>query len=146
MSPLAEFADKIHEILPVIMREFARRQVNELCKGKITLPQFLILEFLHREGDSGMSRIASFMQVSTAAITGFMDRLVREGYVVRIYNPKDRRAINAKLTSKGNKLVTKINEQRRQMILCTFGKVSETDRNDYLRVLTKIRDILSRES
>ena len=146
MSPLLEFADKINEILPVIMREFARRQVNELYKGKITLPQFLLLEFLHREGTSGMSKIASFMDVSTAAITGFMDRLVREGYTVRIYDPKDRRTINAKLTPKGNELVRKINEQRRQMVISTFGKISESDRNDYLRILSKIKDILSKES
>ena len=49
---LTEFADKIHEIMPVIIREFARRQVDELRKGKITLPQILILDFLDKKGES----------------------------------------------------------------------------------------------
>lgn len=145
MSHLEEFADKINEILPVIMKEFAKRQANELYKGKITLPQFLILEFLDREGLSKMSRIAHVMNVSTAAVTGFMDRLVRDGYVVRTYDAGDRRIILAKLTPKGNELVKKISGQRRQMVINTFGKISQADRDDYLRILTRIKDILNKE-
>jgi hypothetical protein len=39
---LLAFADSLNTIMPVIMREFARRQANELYKGKFTLPQFYI--------------------------------------------------------------------------------------------------------
>jgi len=146
MSPISEFADRINEIIPIMMREFVKRQGNELIKGKITLPQFLILEFLHRESVSTMSQIAHFMDVSTAAITGFIDRLVRDRYVVRTYEPQDRRIILAKLTSRGNELVRKINQQRRQMVISTFGKISETDRKEYLRILTQIKDKLTKEN
>ena len=46
---LPEFADKINAVMPVIIKEFASRQKNELYKGKITLPQFLLLEFFASE-------------------------------------------------------------------------------------------------
>jgi len=141
---LLEFADKMNEIMPVIMQGFARRQVNELYKGKITLPQFLILDFLNRQGESKMTDIARFMQVTTAAMTGIVDRLVRDSYCIRIYNPEDRRMVKIKLTNKGNELVKKINTRKRQMVINIFGKISEQDRRDYLRILLQIKEVLTK--
>ncbi len=140
---ITEFADKINDVVPVMIKEFSRRNVAELYKGKITLPQFLILGFLHNNGDSKMCGIAKFMSVTTAAMTGMVDRLERLGYVKREPEPEDRRIINVGLTSKGQELVNKINLRRREMIVDVFGKVSEQDRMDYLRVLTKVKDILA---
>jgi len=142
---LSEFADKITEIMPVIMKEFARRQANELFKIKITLPQFLILNFLHNSQESKMTELAKFMKVTTAAMTGIVDRLVRDKYVARQYDPKDRRIIKIKLTTKGDNLVNKASQQRRDMIISVFGKISEEERQDYLRILTHIYEILTTE-
>ena len=142
---LSEFADKLNDMMPVIMKEFARRQTNELYKGKITLPQFLVLEFLETDGEVKMKDIAQFMHVSTAAMTGIVDRLVREGYVVRAFDAVDRRIIKAQLTVRGSSIVKKINGQRRDITIRIFEKISETDRNEYLKILRQIRDILVKE-
>lgn len=142
---LQVFADRINDIMPIMIREFAKYQVNELSKGKITLPQFLILGFLEKSGEAKMSVLAHFMAVSTAAMTGTVDRLVKCGYVTRESEPQDRRVIKIKITLKGRELIKKINSQRRQVIIDIFGKISEGDRSDYLRVLTKIEEILSRQ-
>lgn len=141
---ITEFADKINDVMPVMIKEFSRRNVAELYKGKITLPQFLILGFLHNNGDSKMCGIAKFMSVTTAAMTGMVDRLEKYGYVKRAPEPRDRRIINVSLTQKGLGLVRKINHERRHMIIDVFGKVSSEDRSDYLRVLMKIKDILTK--
>ncbi|MFH1414220.1 MAG: MarR family transcriptional regulator [Candidatus Omnitrophota bacterium] len=140
-----EFANQLNEILPTIIKGFAKSQANELYKGKITLPQFLILQILHKEGELKMSRLARFVNVTTAAMTGLVDRMVRDKYVVRMDDPNDRRIIRVKLTVKGSDLVKKINEQRRQMIIKTFGQISEDEREVYLKVLMRVKDILSRE-
>ena len=142
---LNEFADRLNKIMPVIMKEFLRRQTNELYKGKITLPQLLILVFLNGQGESRMTDLARFMKVSTAAMTGMVDRLVRYGYLLRIYEPKDRRIIKVKLSAKGAGLVKKIDRQRRNMVISIFDKISEAERGDYLRILTRIYDILTKE-
>jgi DNA-binding MarR family transcriptional regulator len=75
-------------------------------------------------------------------MTGIVDRLVKYGYVLRIFDPQDRRIIKIKLATKGTELVKKINQQRRQMIIKIFGQLSERDRQDYLRILLQIKDIL----
>lgn len=142
---IVEFADRISQIMPLITKEFARRQLKELYKDKITISQFLILEFLNKEGSSNMSFLAHFMNVTTAAMTGIIDRLVRDGYARRVYDPKDRRIIKIELTGRGNELVKKLHQERRKMIIRIFGEISERDRRDYLRILMQIKEVLSRK-
>ena len=88
-----EFADQINEIMPVVAREFWKKQGNDLDKNKITISQLLILNFLAKRGESKMSDLAHFMEVTTAAMTGIVDRLVRSGYVIRLPQTEDRRII-----------------------------------------------------
>jgi len=142
---LLEFADKINQIMPEIFKKFIRRQTSELFKGKVTLPQLFILNFLDKEVQSRMTDLAHFLNVTTAAATGIVDRLVKYGYVQRVYEPLDRRIIKIKLTSKGLELLKKINQQKRQMIIDIFGKISQVERQDYLRILMRIHDILTKE-
>jgi len=145
MSKIAlfEFADRMNQLMPVVIQEFARRQANELYKGKITLPQFLILDFLDKKSEAKMSDMARFMQVTTAAMTGIIQRLVKYGYTLRVFQARDRRIINIKLTVKGKELVKKVTQQRRQMIIDIFGQISQGERQEYLKILTHIHEILN---
>jgi DNA-binding MarR family transcriptional regulator len=145
-NQVLDFADRLNETMPVIMREFARRLGNELYKDKITLPQILILDLLDKHGESRMSDMAHVMKVTTAATTGIVDRLVKCGYVMRVFSPDDRRIIKIKLTPKGLALIRKISLERRQMVVRTFGRLSEQDRQDYLRILLQIKNILTQET
>ena len=36
---LSDFAERIEDVIPTVMKGFAKMQTNELFKGKITLPQ-----------------------------------------------------------------------------------------------------------
>jgi len=141
--PLAEFADRLSEIMPTVMQEFARRQTNELFKGKITLPQFLVLNFLSQQQESKMTVMANFVGVTTAAMTGIIERLVKYGYCLRVFVPDDRRIIKVRLSSRGADLVRKVNQQRRQMIIKIFGRISEAERREYLKILLRIKEILT---
>jgi DNA-binding MarR family transcriptional regulator len=143
---LLEFARRMNEVMPVIAQGFARRQASKLYKCKLTLPQILILDFLNQQGESKMTDMARFMRVTTAAMTGIVEILVRDGYCIRFYSPEDRRIIKIKLTSRGSVLIKQINEQRRKMVIKIFGQISEPDRQDYLRILMQIKEILTQEN
>jgi DNA-binding MarR family transcriptional regulator len=104
------------------------------------MPQCIILDSLDRTGESSMSDLAKSMGVTTAAMTGIVDRLVRDGYVTRVSDPDDRRVVKIKLTTKGERVVKTLHEHRRQMMVKLFGVLSQTEREDYLRILTRIKD------
>ncbi|MFA5115264.1 MAG: MarR family transcriptional regulator [Candidatus Omnitrophota bacterium] len=142
---LMGFADKLSQVMPVLIREFIRDEARELYHGHVTPPQVLVMDFLFANGESKMKELASFMMVSTAATTGIVDRLVKAGYVRRLFEPTDRRIIKVNLTFKGSELLRKIKEQRRRIIMHTFSKVSQEDRMDYLRIISQIRDAFVKE-
>ena len=141
---LSEFADRMMEIIPVLAGEFLKRQTSELFKGEITIQQFFVLEYITHKGQSRMTDMAHYMKVSTAAMTGVIERLVRAGYVFRLSEPRDRRIIKIAVLPKGSKLVDKFNRERRQMIMDLFGKLTQKEREDYLRIVTRLRDAIEK--
>lgn len=142
---ITDFARKIEIIMPEIVRGFARRQHDDIFKGKITLPQLLILDILNTQGPAKMTDLAKKMKVTTAASTGIVQRLVVQGYVTREYDEKDRRLIMIKISAKGSEMLKKINQQRTQQITRIFRQISEGDRSEYLRILLQVKDILDKE-
>ncbi len=139
---LAEFADKVDEIMPVIAREFLKQKVDNLFKVRLTMPQMIVLNMLDRHGESKMTDLAHFINVTTAAMTGVVDRLVRDGYVRRASDPKDRRIIRTALTAKGKRLVDDIAKERKRMMVKVFGMISQAEREAYLNILTHIQEHL----
>ena len=140
MSPitLEGYADKLNEMIPHMMKEMFHRQTNELYKGKITLPQFLAMSFLNKKGSSNMTELAHYMDITTAGMTGIISRLVAGRYARRVSDPKDRRVIIVKLTSRGVALTRKVNDERRQIIIDVFGRISEKEREDYLNIISHV--------
>lgn len=139
---LSEFADRINEIMPVISREFLKLQTDEFYKTKVTFPQFVVMDFLNRRGRIKMTDLANFLNVTTSAITGIVDRLVRYGYVRRQNDPEDRRIINVRLTAKGAGSVKSISEKKKQVTMKIFGMISQKERDDYLNILVHIQSLL----
>jgi DNA-binding MarR family transcriptional regulator len=139
---LPEFVDKVSEIMSVISREFYKHGTREFYKTRITLVQLALLDTLVREGQSRMTDLARQLNVSTAAMTGIVARLVRDGYVSRIDDQADRRIIKVRLTAKGNKIFKAITDQRKKIFCKIFGIISERDREEYLRILTTVKNSL----
>lgn len=135
-----EFADRVSENMVVISKEFMKQQAGEFYKVKVTVPQLAILELLFRSGELNMSDMARSMNVTTAAMTGIIDRLVRDGYVVRTAVPNDRRIIKIRLTIKGSKIAKNTIEQKRHLITRIFGTLSHAEREEYLKISTRIRE------
>ena len=133
---LMEFADKVLEI----SRDFLKYYSEEAYKVKLTLSQIAILDVLSRDKESTMSDMARAMNVTTAAMTGIVDRLVRDGYVARINDPDDRRVIKIKLTAKGAAAVKSSLENKKHMISKVFGVLPQKERDVYLKILKRIKE------
>ena len=51
-----------------------------------------------------MTEISNRVQVETPAVTGYIDRLIKEDLVVRVDDPSDRRLFRIFLTDKGKNI------------------------------------------
>lgn len=140
---LQSFAARMTEVLPQVMRGFLRMQSDDLARGKLSVPQFLVLDLLYLEGRLKMTRLAREIRVSLPAMSGLVDRLFKMGLVSRLFDESDRRIIKIGLTQKAKNIINNIHEQRENSIMRIFEKLEESEREEYLRILKKIRSILA---
>lgn len=69
---------------------------------EMTLPRFDVMSALYRERDGMlMSDLSRFLLVSNGNVTGIIDRLVSDGFVVRSNRDGDRRTSIVRLTQAG---------------------------------------------
>ena len=143
---IRKFATAMLEILPGFVKEMARRQMPPAVReGKLTIQQIFLLEYLTMKESSIMSELARYMHVSLSAVTGLIGRMVKSGLVRRHYDEKDRRVIIIKPTRKGRRIATEIRRMRYKFIMATFSKISEEERGAYLRIITKVYNILMQD-
>ena len=142
---LPEFADAIIETMSSITREFLRCETNELYKTRVTIPQFIILEILDKHRALKMTELAFMMNTSKAAATKIIDRLADAGYVIRSSDKDDRRVVKVAPTASGMRAVRGAMKNRKEMITKMFDVVSQGEREEYLRILTKIQRHLESE-
>ena len=90
--------------LNVLSRRISRLYNSRCLKFGITAPQsFVIFDVMDHEGSS-VKDIASRIQLDSPAVTGLIDRLVKENLIKRIEDPSDRRSLQINLTPKGRNL------------------------------------------
>ncbi|MDH7479237.1 MAG: MarR family transcriptional regulator, partial [Syntrophomonadaceae bacterium] len=96
---------------------------NRYADYGITVGQSFVLFHLLDNDGSSVKEIASRVQLDSPALTGIIDRLVREELVERREDPEDRRSLRISLTLKGRKLAAEVltiaqeyNEQIKDLI------------------------------
>jgi DNA-binding MarR family transcriptional regulator len=140
---IEEFSRRMNTLLPQFAKHSARYGHNYLTRGKITLPQFWALEYLFHRGPSQMSDLAEFLQTSRPAATGIIDRLVAQGLVKRQKDMHDRRVVRIELSPQGSSIAQDILKQRHRALVHVFGKISPSDRTQYLHILEQVVTILN---
>ncbi|MFA5038831.1 MAG: MarR family transcriptional regulator [Candidatus Omnitrophota bacterium] len=141
-SSLKKFTRELSLLLPSVMRGVLKRQPSEFTPQVLTVPQYLLLDLMASRGPMTMTEISLEMGVSLPAMTGMVARLHTLKMVERAYDRKDRRIIRIVTTDKARKAILKIRRGREKMVQRVFGKLSEHERQSYLKILNKVHDVL----
>lgn len=68
----------------------------------LTFPQWLLLKSVARRGRMTVRELADTCEVTSANVTGILDRLERERLVTRSRSAEDRRVVHVRLTEEGH--------------------------------------------
>jgi DNA-binding MarR family transcriptional regulator len=133
------FSREMVEVLPLMFREFSKREDNVLTRGKITFPQMVAVDYVSRKTRVKMNELAKVLSIKMSSATVLVDRLVREKILSRARDEADRRLVWVSATPKGRKLVGEVLTQKRDSIKQIFGVLSEEERRQYLSIIRKVR-------
>jgi len=140
---LAAFADRLLQLIPLVMHNQVKQERNYLARGLITLPQLWALRQVAEMGACSMHTLAQSQGLKASTITGMVDRLVKLGLLKRFTNETDRRSVLASITPKGRKIMAALHTEHRQSIRRLFQHISPKERAMYLAIIEKIGHALA---
>jgi DNA-binding MarR family transcriptional regulator len=94
----------------------------------LSMPQFSLMTQLYHRGACGMSGISEQFEITPAAASQMVDKLVQSGYIAREEDPNDRRAKVLNLTRKGRELIDQGNEERHRWVDELAEKLNSEER------------------
>lgn len=87
-----------------LTRKIARMYNNRFNELGITLGQSFVLLYLMEQDGKGVKDIAAAVQLDSPSVTGLVDRLIKEGLVIRKEDPEDRRSVQIFITQQGREV------------------------------------------
>jgi DNA-binding MarR family transcriptional regulator len=106
----------------------------------LSLPQFSVLMQLHYKGRCGISDVSDRMDITAAAASQLVDRLVVGGLVQRAEDPHDRRAKQIALTAKGEALIASSIEERLRWVEQLAMTLSHQEQQEVAQALQTLID------
>lgn len=103
------------------------------------MPQFSILMQLHHRGNCGIGDISERFDITNAAASQLVDKLVQSGFIKREEDPHDRRAKLLNLTDKGRELIQQGIEERYRWVDQLAEKLTVEERvqvSEALNIMT----------
>jgi DNA-binding MarR family transcriptional regulator len=106
----------------------------------LSMPQLGILMQLHHKGGCGVSDISERFDITNAAASQLVEKLVQAGYLERTEDPNDRRVKQLNLTSKAEKLIESSAQRRYRWLDELTSQLSAEEQTkvaESLEILTK---------
>ncbi len=107
-------------------------------KYKLSLLEIRTLAHINEKKNSKPGDLAKEFMVTPATMTVQIDRLVKKGYVEKIVDKDDRRAVNLMLTPTGKKNLREIVSGKLKSYDIVFNSLTEKEQLKLLELMEKI--------
>lgn len=136
MASVPQLIQTIRQFMDLAMHHTMRERVHFAKATGLSMPQFGILMQLHYRKDCGVSDIGERFDITNAAASQLVDKLVQSGLIQRQEDPNDRRAKLLNLTAKGRELIQQDVEKRYRWVDQLTGKLTAEERAKIAEALT----------
>jgi DNA-binding MarR family transcriptional regulator len=116
-------------------QKILRRVAVQLEPHGLTLAQFDVLAQLQRTSGILQQELADRLFVTKGNIVGLLNRMERDGLVVRQQHPQDGRAHLIYLTDRGKELATKVVPEHEALISECMALLSPNDQRTFHELL-----------
>jgi MarR family transcriptional regulator, organic hydroperoxide resistance regulator len=146
---LSKRPEKVAEIIDNLRRVF--QVVNEQSKKAeqqtgLTGPQLWAIKTIAQEAPIMVSEIARRMYLHPATVVGILDRLEKQGFVIRIRSTEDRRVVRVELTGQGRALVKKSPEVAQGLLVSGLEQLSSSKLENIARALDQMAELLGAQN
>ncbi|MNF25296.1 transcriptional repressor MprA [compost metagenome] len=105
---LTQDAEDLYEALNQLVRVYQFRDRDRICCYDVSVTQSYAIESLVKKGALRLQALAEELFLDKSTASRVVDALERKGYVVRVEDVEDRRAVQVQATAAGHELYEKI--------------------------------------
>jgi DNA-binding MarR family transcriptional regulator len=148
MSNSVQFTQAIRSWMDVFMNRSMRGWGLFAKSTGLSMPQFGLLMQMHHKGACGMSQVSERFEITPAAASQLVDKLVQNGFIQREEDPNDRRAKLLNLTDKGRDLIQRGMQERYRWVEQLAERLSAEERaqvSEALNIMTHAAQELESE-
>ncbi len=142
MTPLSpDLKQDVDQILEAIIYLYTegRRVTKEFARrANLTGPQLTVIKMLEQIGDLSLTELSERIRAQNSTVTGIIDRMEREGLVLRARSTTDRRVVHIKLTPKGAQLAREIPVEPMEVFRQALLGLSAQETRELLKISTKL--------
>ena len=135
MTKPTQFSKTLRAWMDTFMHRSMRGWSHFAKSTGLSMSQFSILMQLHHKGPCGMSEIGERFDISAAAASQLVEKLVHAGYLERAEDPSDRRAKLLTLSEKGKELINQGTEERHRWMDDLTSKLSTEEQAKVVEAL-----------
>lgn len=110
-----------------VVQGVMRAMRREATASGLSMPQFMLIRWLHRAGPIAATRWADRIGASPSTVTALLDGLVEQGYVRRGRDSGDRRQVLVSLTPSGDRLLHRVELGRQKRLKEAFKGLSREE-------------------
>lgn len=133
-----EQPDKVLPLLQVVSDLVTKRADKFLGQHfTLTIPQYQLLLAAMTEADTTLGGLSEHLNCSRGNVTGIVDRLERDGWLMRERSNEDRRVITVRLTDRGRQVLDVKRDLTKELM--NLAQVWSTDERQVLmQILTRM--------
>jgi DNA-binding MarR family transcriptional regulator len=120
------------------------RPSEQITRDSLSPLQFQALGTLSLQGSQTMSELAQILVISKQQLTPVVDRLERDGLVLRRSDPADRRLVRLEVSQDGFAYLVKMKNQFETMVTSKIQPLDEADQAALWAALDTVTDILAK--
>lgn len=141
MNDYEQFAEMIFNELRNNTQISLDEMLSNFNKGEIGVLSYLAFD----ENKVTSGTLSEKLNVTTPRMASILNSLENKGYIKRFCDETDRRKSLVTITQKGNELAQNVKNKLLKKIILVIKEVDQKDVREYIRISTKIKDILNKQ-
>lgn len=121
-----------------IINDFDKNTASIAAEQGLTLSQFAVLEALYSKGNMSVGMVRDSILSTMGTISIIVDNLVKQEYIERLPDEKDRRVSILHLTQKGYDCISQIAPKNESMIIEYMSVLDNNEQEELFRLIKKL--------
>jgi DNA-binding MarR family transcriptional regulator len=133
--PVDPFVAALKEWLEISMRDSTRNFIHYARGSGLSISYFGAIFHIYRNGSCSVTEIGEQLDVTSAAASQMLERLVQQGVVLRTEDPEDRRVKRIVLTDKGRRILEEAIRARQSWLDDLAQSLSDSEKESVTSAL-----------